>query len=199
MTEHAQYNLISAQGFKIMRHIALRLCTALLLSQLLFTGTAQAEGTVIAIVDIKKILNSSSAAKNAGQQIQTMRKEFLAEVKNKESELKKEDSELSKQRSILATDVFEKKRKEFKEKHVAIQRDVQTKRKALDDSLVKTHKIIQDSISTIISKLADEKEFDIAIPKSQALFAKPDLDITQEVLAQLNKELPTITLGKQKP
>ena len=46
--------------------------------------------------------------------------------------------------------------------------------------------------------MAEEKNFAVAIPTSQLLFAKKELDISDEVLNRLNAQLAKVTLPSEK-
>ncbi len=49
---------------------------------------------------------------------------------------------------------------------------------------------IQKVVTDIITDLAKEKGFIVAMPTSQTLYADPKLDISDEVLKRLNEKLP---------
>ena len=148
----------------------------------------------IAVVDIKYVLDKSTAAEGARNQIKVMRDKFLSTIKSKEEELRADEKELTKQRSILSADAFEKKKQDFIKKQTNIQRDIQEKRKKIDQSLNEALGQIQQAIHDIIKDLAKEKRFDVALPSSQVLHADESLDITKEVLVRLNKKLSKITI-----
>lgn len=158
-----------------------------------FTSIAHAD-TVIAIVDIQHILENASAAKNARDQIKLMREGFMADIKKKDTQLNAEEKELTTQRTILSAEAFEKKRQAFRDKQMGIQRDVQAKRAQLDKSSSVALNAIHKNIYEIISALAKERKFDIALSNSQILYANKTLDITNEVLTQLDKKLPKISV-----
>ena len=42
--------------------------------------------------------------------------------------------------------------------------------------------------------LSKEQGFDVALPSSQVLYGKETLDISDEVLARLNKQLPKVAI-----
>lgn len=158
-----------------------------------FSNAAVAE-TKIAIVDIQKIMRESTAAKSVRSQLESKQKAYQAELKKKEADMQKEEQELTKQRSTLSPDAFEKKVQEFRTKATEIQKDVQKKKAALDRGFEKSLNDIQKVVNEIITSLAKEKGFNMAIPSGQLLYADPSMEITGEVLSSLNAKLPKVSV-----
>ena len=49
------------------------------------------------------------------------------------------------------------------------------------------------------AKIAEEREFDVVLPKSVVLLADQKLDITAEVLRRVDETLPSIAVSVKKP
>lgn len=148
----------------------------------------------IAVVNIQEIMKDSTAAKSVREQLEAKQKDFQAEITKKEEDLKKEDQELGKQKSVLSKEAFEKKATEFRKKAAEMQKEVQSKKALLDSGFENALNDIQKSVSDVISELAKEKGFNVAIPSSQILYSDPKMDISKEVLDRLNKKLPKVTV-----
>jgi outer membrane protein len=163
------------------------------LAILAFSIPAQAE-TKIAVVNIQKVMQDSTAAKSVREQLKSRQGSFESEMKKKEEDLRKQDQELSKQRSVLAPDAFEQKLREFREKASAAQKDVQAKKNQLDKAFGQALNDIQKSVFDIVGAISKEKALNAVIPTSQMLYADPALDITGEVTSRLNKQLPNVSV-----
>ena len=159
-----------------------------------FSAPTMAE-TNIAVVDIQKIMRDSTAAKSVRTQLESKQKAYQAELKKKETAMQKEEKELSAQRAALSPEAFEKKVNAFRTKATTVQKDVQKKKSALDRGFEKALNDIQKSVNGIITDLAKEKGFDLAIPSGQLLYAEPSMDMTSEVLSRLNKKLPKVSVS----
>ena len=168
-----------------------------LVSLLALSPISSAHAETIAIVNIQKIMRDSLAAKSAGEQLKAKQEQFATDIKGKEASLKKEDEELAKQRSVLAPEAFEQKVRAFREKAAGVQRDVQGKQVQLNKAYNSALGELQKTIVEIISGMAPEKGFKVAIPSNQALYADPSLDITDEVLKRLNSKLTKISINFQ--
>jgi outer membrane protein len=151
-----------------------------------------ASASQIAIVDVKKILNESSATKSIQQQIEEKRKAIQSEISKQEETLRKTDQDLAQQRSVLSKEAMDKKVQEFKTSVVEAQRNVQTKRSQLEKAYANALGEVEKVVVSIVSELADKKGFQVAIPKATALYAKDSLDISNEVLKTLDERLPKV-------
>lgn len=157
-----------------------------------------ADDSKIAVVDVQQVVKQSLAAKDISDQIEKKRLAHQMEITKQEERLEKKNQELTKQRAVLSPEAYDKSVKAFKEQVAEVQRDVQKRRSDLDRIYTNALSEIQKSVYAIISKLSEERGFSIAIPTSQILFAKKELDISDEVLKRLDIQLPKIPLATEK-
>jgi len=148
----------------------------------------------IGVVDIQKIMRDSLAAKNLQSQISKKKDEFEAEIKKQEDDLQKADKDLAEQRNVLSAEALDKKRTEFKNRLTKVQRNVQTRKAQLEDAYNKALSEIQTSVLKITADLAKEKNLGLVIPTSQILYAQDKMNISDEVLKKLDKDLPKVTV-----
>lgn len=175
---------------------ALTAFTLTLLAVAFFSASSALAGD-LAVVNVQRIMKDSTAAQAARQQLQAKQKQFQEDISAKEKELQKEDQELAKQRSLMDQDAFKQKIAEFQQKAASVQKDVREKRqtftKAYEDAISQLH----SHVTGIIADMAKEKGFKMAVPTSQILYADPALDISDEVLTRLNKQMPSLTVKFQ--
>ncbi len=173
--------------------LALTATLVVLLVASLFATPASAADK-IATINIQAILQESDAAKSTRDQIDSKRKQYQSELKAIEDKLQKEDQALAEQRSLLSPDALKEKQKEFASKITDAQKELQEKRQRLDAAYGKALNDIQAGVLEIVKEMAEERGYTLIVPTSQLLYAVPSLDITDEVLAQLNKDLPTVKI-----
>lgn len=160
--------------------------------------TSHAASSAIAVINVQQVMGESVAAKSMRAQLEKKQNEFQEAISKKEKVLQKDDKELSKQRSVLSKEAFEKKLRTFQGKATQLQKDVQAKKALLEVSSARALSDIQKATTQIISDLAKEKGFKVAIPTSQVLYAEDSLDISDEVLKRLNKKLPKLVVTFEK-
>lgn len=157
-----------------------------------FLMATQAFAGPVAVVNVQQILEESSAAKSIKDQLTKRGAAFKDQLSKKEEELKKVDQDLAKQRSSLSPEELKQKQEDFKKRVVAAQRDVQQKRIALDKAGATAIAQIQKNVQQIVADLSKERGFDAAISSSELIYAKPETDITDEVIKRLNAALPDV-------
>lgn len=153
-----------------------------------------------AVVSVKRIVDESKAAKAADKEVKKLQKKYIKEAEGKEKQLKKREEQLQKQQKALSQEAFLKKVQEFKERINTERKEVLKKRKILEASYVSALELIKKETLKVVSRIALGKGIDFVIPTSQILYFKGGVDISDEVLDKLNKELPKvkIKIGKQK-
>ena len=160
---------------------------------------ADAPANTIAIVNIQQIMHESTAAKSVRDALESKQKSYQTELSKKDDELRKEEQALSKQKGVLSKDAFEKKANDFRKKATDIQKEVQSKKAALDGGFERALAEIQKVVTDIIADMAKEKGFVVALPTSQVLYFDNKLDITNDVLAALNKKLTKLDVKFEEP
>ncbi len=154
----------------------------------------------IGVLDVRLILRESNAAKSLQPQIDKLLTGFQQDISNRESALRKAEQELLGQRSILAPEAFNRRRRQFEEQAKKAQREVQTRKRALDRAVAVAKNKIRVAMFEIAKDVANEKKINIVMAKSGVLMSKKELEITAETMKRLNKKLPSVkveTLGKK--
>ncbi len=149
----------------------------------------------IAIVDVQSILENSVAIKEIKKSIELLGEKISKDINHKENELKKSEDELLKKKAILSEAVFEKEADIFNKKVGEAQKEVQNRKNKLEhihnEAIAKVHKVTMDIVGEIVKK----NDIKVVIPSSQVLFAAEELNITSEVITQLNSRLKTVKIN----
>lgn len=166
-------------------------------------GGAQAQDAgdpKIGIIDVQRILSESKAAKGVRPEIDRLRRAFQDQVKEQEQVLREAEQQLAQQRAILSRDAFSEKRRAFSEKASGAQRDVQERRRLLDEAFNETKNVILKNLIVVAQDVAKEKDINIVLEKRFVFLSAKALDITDSVLTRLDKRLPAVSieLGEQK-
>ncbi len=150
----------------------------------------------IAIIDVQWILRESKAVKSIRDQITKFGSKFEEEIEKDRNEIRKANQELARQRTILAPEAFAEKRRKFEQRVVEVQRLVQQRQRQLDKSRNEAMIAVNKAYTGIVSGLANEKNLALIIRKNQTAFSVKTLDVTNDVLARLDKKLPTVKVAE---
>lgn len=151
---------------------------------------------VIIVVDLRKIERDANASKSIRKQIGTQRQRYQEQLAKMETELRNANQELQRQRAIVSAEAFAQKRRALEARANEMQRDVQKIQRGLqrarDDSLSK----VRRKVLEIIAKLVTERGANIALNANIVIFTRngQNLDVTDDVLARLNQQLPDVAV-----
>tara|TARA_B100001123_G_scaffold345225_2_gene392558 strand:+ start:155 stop:709 length:555 start_codon:yes stop_codon:yes gene_type:complete len=158
---------------------------------------AQAEPlppAVIAIIDYRALELESDAALDVIRQVNSYRDKYQAEIVEHEDALRSEAQELERQQTILAPEVFKEKRLSFEQRTQTFQQEVMERNRRFDRALGNARNEILRTVLVIVTKIAEDRKFNIVLDNSQALFVATALDITAQVMEELNEKLPTVAV-----
>lgn len=149
----------------------------------------------IAILDIEGVLAKSLAAKNAAEQIKKKMEAYQIEINAKSNELKREQNDLVKQSQILTQEVLQAKQKSFVAKIDNLEKEVEAKKKELDQLYVSAISEIEKNIKIIIADISIKQNFNIILAKDEIIYAHEVHDLTEQVVEALNKKITKVELS----
>lgn len=167
-----------------------------LFNQLMFTPLlADYPQTTIGVIDLNYILAESKAAKNAAEQIEKIALGIEEEIKESDQALIDEQSELAESQQIMAPAVFDEKRKEYEKKIQNYNVTRQEKLMSIDLLVADSRNEVLNALKPILEKISNEKGITILLEKNSVLLNADSMDITNEAIKILNKELPSIEVS----
>ena len=158
----------------------------------------QPPAPVIIIVDITQILHDSKAAKDIQGQLDKETAVYSKTVSQQENELQQMRDELERQRTLLAPEAFSAKTREYQQRFETLDRNVQSKRQALQQSLNDAMTKVQNAALEIIQDVAKERKANLVLTKAAVIFEDGSLDVTLEVMSRLDAKLPTLAVDLPK-
>jgi Skp family chaperone for outer membrane proteins len=156
---------------------------------------AQDTGTLgIVVIDTQSIYREALAVKGLQSLIDKQRSAYQEELRKQEETLRAADQELARQRTVLSPEAFAQKRRDLEEQVATLQREIQSRRRALEKLFGEGMKQVQTALVVIAREIAEARKADFVIDKSAVALVRPELEITQEVLKRLDQKLPKVTL-----
>lgn len=164
------------------------------LAFLLFAPSAQAQqaprATVIAIVDVQRILQESGAAKSVQTQVEAYSSKFQTQIAAEEKELREAEQQLTTLRQSGNSQAYSEQEQKLRQRFMTVERHVQSRRKALDQAYTESMAKVRQTLIDVVEAVSKTHGVTLAIVKQQVIWNDSSIDITQEVLDQLNRKLP---------
>jgi Skp family chaperone for outer membrane proteins len=163
------------------------------------TAAPVAQKLTVMVVDVQQLLQSSDAAKMVRSQIEAKRAEYAKEISRQEEVLRQERDALQRQQASLSPAALSAKGREFQAKVNELDRNVQGKRQALERSNSQALEKIQNVMLRIIANIAKQRKANLVFQRAELVLFDQSFDVTDEVLAQLNQQLPSLTVSFATP
>jgi outer membrane protein len=170
-----------------------------LLLVLFAASSAWAAEFKIGVINMKLVMEQSEAAKEAAANLEKRFDSKEKELRTKEAELQQLMKEIEAQNMILSQDAKQTKQIEFRRKYEdfmrlreAVQREVQEERMA-------QLKPVLDVLGEVVEGYGKKNNFSIIFDRLGVgvLYADQAMDITDEIIAELNKAWRAKKPGKK--
>ncbi len=168
----------------------------ILLAQLFMSPLyAQYPVTNVGVIDLNYILSESDAAVDAAKQIEDIAKQIEEEIKNTDQDLIDEQNELIESQQIMAPAAFDEKRKEYENKVQNYNVTRQEKLMSIDRIVSESRNEVLNALKPILEEISNDMGITVLLEKNSVLLNADNMDITEEALKALNKNLPNIEVS----
>lgn len=183
------------------------LLTALMLSTstlMVVAPSAAAQGTVIMVIDESRIIGESKAGKDMFTKLKNIETQINAELKPTRDALEAERKALAtkldgKTREAIVADAalvkqiedFQKKTNDFAQMRTTLSQEyAATEQKSFID--------FNTALEPVMLEVVKEKNAQVVLSKSQAVFTADTVDATASIVAKLDQKTPAITVVRQR-
>lgn len=158
-----------------------------------------AEPLIIMVIDFQGIVRRSSAAASIQEQVGDVQQNYQTQYQELEERLRGMESELAELRATLSEEEFVDRRQDFEREVTERQREAQFQRTRLDEALNQSMALVRSTALEVIAEFADEAGASLVLNKADIILSNRDLDRTSDVLAELNRRLPTVEVDIGSP
>ncbi|RZI45636.1 OmpH family outer membrane protein [Rickettsiales endosymbiont of Peranema trichophorum] len=171
---------------------------ALVLFCCLYAAQVQAATKEIAIVDIQKLMQQAKVIQDISNQINKKVDVLRGKSTVKEKEFKKRSTDLEGQKKLLSQEAFEEKYSKLVKDAEEFNKVSYSERVAIDKASAEAYGAVEGKVSEIVKKIAARDAVQIVLYREQTAFASQELDITSEVLQELDAVMPALPVDFNK-
>lgn len=151
-----------------------------------------AEDSVYAIkrigtIDLAEVLRQSTATDSVRVLLDEKRAQFQEEFAAREIELMAREKELQGKRGVMSKEAFDEEVRLFQAEVADVQREIQRKRKSLDNAFQQVQDKLRNLAVEIAGVVAKEQKLDLVLNRDNVLIFRNQLDLTSLVLERLNE------------
>ena len=172
-----------------------KILSSILVIFLFFTNTVFSEQK-IAFIDMDKVISTSKVGSSILKQLTELNNKNSKFLKDEKKKFKDKETKLIAQKNILSETDFKNKLNELRSE---IKNYNQNRNKILADfnklKIDNTNNLLK-LINPILVKFSNDKEITIILQKKNLVFAKTQLDITDEVIKIVNSEVKEFKINE---
>ncbi len=143
----------------------------------------------IAYANLDLIVKSSNIGKKIIDYFDEKNKKMISEIKGQEKQIREKEKSLISQKNILQADEYTKKVNNIKNEINEFNKSSKKKINELNKQKQTASKLFLDEINKILKQYAETNKIDIIFSSNQMLIGKSDLDLTKNILEQVNKKI----------
>lgn len=166
---------------------------------LLGDAEAQSNGKapVILVVDRAQVVSQTKAGKTIPAQAEEVRKTVEKELEAEADKLKKDIENFQKNASLMSDEVRQKTEQELTGRYqVGLPQRVQIMEQAFSTVVQRAQQQILVESQPILKEIVDKRGATVLLDRASVMYAAPETDVTQEVIAALDKKLPSVEVQK---
>jgi len=162
---------------------------------------AEAQGAqkapVILIVDRAQLIAQSKAGKTIPAQAKTVKSSVESQLEAEAAKLKKDIESYQKNASLMSEEVRKQKEQELAiRQQYALPQRAQIMEQAFSAVVQNAQTKILVESQPILKDIVEKRGATILLDRSAVMYASPETDITQEVIAAIDKKLKSVEVQK---
>jgi Skp family chaperone for outer membrane proteins len=156
--------------------------------------------TNVAIVDIQRLFGEESyAAQDIIKQIKSKQKEVAKTIRDSEESLRSKHKEIERTKALMSEDAFKTKIESLNKEAALLEKDSVAKREMLANANAEAIQQLSEAISKTIKEKSQNMNIDLLLERSSAAHYDERLDITNEILTEFNKNVPSFKVNFVEP
>lgn len=157
------------------------------------SATAAVASPVV-VVDIERIVTQSAAGRGASATLRPQAEQLEQRVRTLRDQFAREEQALQQaiQNNSITQQVAEQRIRDLQQRQQTAQNEVNGRQETLQRSNQYVLQQINDAVQPIISAIMRERGALIAMPRAATLQHAQGVEITQEVITRLDRQLPRV-------
>ena len=148
----------------------------------------------IRYISINDIMNQSKAGLDIISQLKKKNKILSSSFKNQEAKFKKNEAIIINQKNILEKTELENKVKLLRKEIILYNNNKTIKLKNLEKEKIKAQTKLIDYINTIMIDYMEKNSISFILKKESVFVGKKELDITSEILLEIDNKITKINI-----
>lgn len=150
---------------------------------------AQTQPARLAVIDVQRVLASSSAGKAASDRLKKMQEDRVTRAKQMDDEMQKLDADINSKKLSLSEDKLTEMAKQLSDRKIAAQRYAQDAEREMGEARDRALLELESKIKPVIDSIGKEMGLAAIFNKFESglVYASEAIDITDTVIKRFNE------------
>lgn len=149
---------------------------------------------IIAILDVQEVNRLSAAFNQVREEIERRRAKLNEDLQREQGRWREEQQALAAARATLPQEVLRDRERALQDRITESQRIFRDRQRSIEAATQVGLQQIEQALGAVIRQVASSRGVNLVLPRPLIVYNEPGFDITEEVSAQLNRVLRTVTL-----
>lgn len=149
---------------------------------------------VIGIVDIPEIQRVSVVFNQVREEIERRRAKLNEDLQREQNAWREQQAALANQRATMQPDALRQRERDLQDRITDSQRIFRERSRAIEQAAQAALVEIETALGGIIRQVAASRQVNLVLPRPLVIFNDPPFDLTEEVAAQFNRALRSVTI-----
>jgi len=143
-------------------------------------------------IDFSKVLNNSKAGAQAQKELKNRILSETKKFKKQEDDIRKQETEIVAQKKLINNDEYKKKINNLRKKVADLQKSKQASLADIGKSRNNSKSALLKAVNPILKKYMEVNNVRIILDKKSVIMGDTKLEITDQIINILNKELTSL-------
>ncbi len=149
---------------------------------------------VVGIVDIPEIQRQAAAFGQVREEIGKRQQKLNEDLQREQTGWRDAQQELANQRAAMAPDQLRQRERDLQERITESQRIFRERARAIDQAAQQALVEIERAVAQVIQQVSSARNVNLVLRRELVIFNHPAFDLTEEVVAQVNRTLRSVTI-----
>lgn len=178
---------------------AIALSLAIALPAALPAAAQGLKAPVIAVVDVQEVLRKAKAGQALRDEVENQRSAFERDLEGRRTVLRDEEEKLRRQQSVLSPEALEQRRRDLERKFNDARRETEERQNLLNRVFNQAMGTLRGEMAKSVATVMQQRNANVVLPRATVLVFDEDMNITESVIAELDKRLPRVALDFKNP
>ena len=146
-------------------------------------------------IDFNKVLNSSKAGAEAQKKLKKEFENKTNKYKKIEADIRKEETKIISLKKTITNEEYQKKVGELRQRVADLQKNKKASFQKIAKSRNDARTTLLETLNPILKQYMEKNKIRIIIDKKSILVGDSDLEITDQIIGILNKELSSLKIN----